>query len=152
QAAYQSIPAGDPDVAVKAFLAEHAALFGHGPEVLDPGNATKDRDAVAAHNGLHTVVWNQQLDGLPIFESTLIGNITKNGELASIASRFLAHSDQLADAGTPNRSSLRSSPPISAPAAVQAAAADLGETWSSSSITPSVTTGGYLVFNAPRPT
>src|SRR5881296_3500336 len=44
----------DPHRAIKAFLDEHAALFGHDAEVLE--HARVQRDFVARHNGMRTVV------------------------------------------------------------------------------------------------
>src|SRR6266702_5333706 len=48
----RALPAHDPHRALKAFLNEHAAMFGHGSEVL--ASARIKRDYVTAHNGLHT--------------------------------------------------------------------------------------------------
>jgi uncharacterized repeat protein (TIGR01451 family) len=151
KAAAQGFAANDPDLPIKAFLNEHSALFGHGSEVLDAGSAIKQRDSVTPHNGLRTVVWHQQLDGVPVFESVLIGNITKKGELASVSSHFLPNAAHLADVGTPNRAALRAAPAVSAQDAIVRAAAELGETWSTGEISASTSTAGYLVFNAPRP-
>jgi len=80
-------PADDPYRVTKAFLKAHSALFGHGPEVLV--TARIKREFVTAHNGLKTVVWEQQLDGIPVFEGLLTAHTTKNEELVSLASHFL---------------------------------------------------------------
>ena len=120
-----AFPANDPHRAVKGFLAEHADLFGHGAEILQ--GATVSRESVTAHNGLKTVVWQQRLDGIPVFEGVLIGNITKDGELASIASQFLPNLSAIADAGTPNRASLQAVPVIQATQAVVIAAQNVGD-------------------------
>jgi hypothetical protein len=77
----------DPRRAIKAFLIENAALFGHGAEVLT--NATISREFVSAHNGMRTVEWRQQLDGIPVFEAGFKGHITQEGRLVNISSRFL---------------------------------------------------------------
>src|SRR3954469_15483785 len=45
----QGIPDQDPHAAVKAFLNEHSALFGHGAEVLD--SAIISREYTTPHNG-----------------------------------------------------------------------------------------------------
>src|SRR6185436_4204774 len=60
----------DSHRAAKGFLREHRALFGHGPEVLD--GATIQREFVTPHTGLKTVVWEQRLHDIPIFEGVLI--------------------------------------------------------------------------------
>lgn len=118
--AAQAVPATDPHHAIKAFLNEHAALFGHGAEVLT--GARINRDFVSSHNGLRTVVWQQQVDGIAVFEQVLIGHITQKGELVNISSHFLPNLEQAADAGAPNRAALQATPPISAQQAIVNAA------------------------------
>jgi len=146
----QAISTSDPDRGVKAFLNEHASLFGHGAEALDAAKIT--RTSITPHNGLRTVVWQQQLDGIPVFESVLIGNTTKRGELVSLSSQFLPNLPALADAGTPVRAKVQSAPSISKIDAILKAAADLGETWDAAKITATGQTvgDGYSVFTTPR--
>lgn len=121
----QAIPANDPHRIVKAFLNEQAALFGHGAEVIDAARVKKDY--VTPHNGLRTVVWQQQVDGIGVFDAVMISHVTKNGELVNIASQFLPTVIQAANAGTPNRAALQAAPAISAAQAVVEAANNLGE-------------------------
>src|SRR5207244_10197645 len=109
--AVQGTSTNDPYQPVKAFLNEHSALFGHDATLLS--SAKISRDGVAAHNGLRTTVWQQMLDGIPVFESVLIGNTTKRGELVSLSSQFLPNPAAAADAGTPNRAAIRMAPAIS---------------------------------------
>src|SRR4051794_3617561 len=78
---------GDTNKAVKAFLLEHKALFGFGPEALDKAKVTRANEA--AHNGLRTVVWEQQVQGIPVFEAVFISHTTKRGELVNVASQFM---------------------------------------------------------------
>src|SRR5437667_3315038 len=77
----------DPHDAVRNFLNEHAALFGHDANVL--ATASVKRDYITAHNGLHTVIWEQSLEAIPVFEGLLTGQITRNGELVSVSSHFV---------------------------------------------------------------
>ncbi len=112
--------AGDPHLVAKAFLAEHRALFGHGPEALD--SARVSRDYVTPHNGLHTVVWEQQVDGIAVFEATLISHTTAKGELVSLSIQFISHPDTAATRGTPARAALVAIPALSARDAVALAA------------------------------
>jgi len=107
----QGIAPGDPHAAIKGFLTEHNELFGHGAEVLD--SARVKRDYVDAHNGLRTVVWEQKLDGIPVYQATLMGHVTKKGELTSLSSTFIPNPGKSANAGTPGRAGLQSSPPVS---------------------------------------
>ncbi len=138
--------AADPHQPVKAFLDEHATLFGHGAEVL--AAAQLQRESVGAHNGLRTVVWQQQLDGIPVFEANLIGNITKNGELVNISSRFLPDPAKNADDGVVNRHTVQSAPPISAADAIAIILANVGEKISAANVaaTGAIVGNGYRSF------
>ena len=117
--------ANDPHRAVKSFLNEHAALFGYGAEVLT--NARLKREFVTAHNGMRSVVWEQQVDGIAVFRGVLTAHTTKRGELVSISSGFVPEAQKAADAGVPNRKALIAAPAISAQEAVARAAAQVGE-------------------------
>jgi uncharacterized repeat protein (TIGR01451 family) len=145
----RAVATSDPDRAVKAFLNEHSSLYGHGAEALDAAKIT--RTDISARNGLRTVVWQQQLDGIPVFESVLIGNTTKRGELVSLSSQFLPNLAGLADAGTPTRAQVLAAPPISATDAILKAAADLEETWNAGQVQATGQTAGdgYSVFTTP---
>lgn len=59
----------DPHRAIKAFLIDNAGLYGHGADVL--AKAVVKRDYVRAHNGLRTVVLEQQLDDIPVLGTGL---------------------------------------------------------------------------------
>lgn len=122
-----AFPARESGRAVKAFLAEHAGLFGHGPEILDPGGAQLQRDHVARHNGLRTLVWAQSLDGIPVDEAVLIGHETVRGELVSVCSLMIPDAGAAADRGTPGRRDVQKAPPFPAAAAILAAAEAIGE-------------------------
>jgi len=114
----------DHHAPVKRYLLTHAAAFGHGDEVLNQSRIK--RDFVTAHNGLRTVVWEQELDDIPIFNGVLIGHITKRGELASLSSLMLPSAGEAADRGTPNRGAVAANPAISATQAVVRAAGNTG--------------------------
>jgi len=86
---------------IKWFLEENASLFGHGAGVLD--SARISREFVTEHNGMRTIVWEQQLDGIPTFEGLMVGHLSRNGELVSLSSRLLPDAGTAADTGTPNR-------------------------------------------------
>ncbi len=115
----------DPHRAAKAFLREHSGLFGHGPEVLDQARVA--RDFTTPHSGLKTVVWEQQVDGVPIFEALLISHTTRNGELVNLSSQFLPDPVGAADRGVPNRAAHLAAPEVSARQAVAIAARNVGE-------------------------
>src|SRR5262249_14173957 len=61
-----------------------------------------------------------------VFDGVLAGHITRNGELVSVSSLFVPDVETAANAGTPNRSTLVSSPTVSAAESVARAAANLG--------------------------
>jgi hypothetical protein len=72
EATAQMFDPNDPNRPVKAFLQEYQTLFGFGPEAIT--NATVQRDDVSAGNGARTVVWQQQVAGVPVFDAPLIGH------------------------------------------------------------------------------
>ena len=121
----RALPANDRHRPIKAFLNEHRPLFGHGAEVLE--QARLKRDVVARNNGLRTVVWEQRVDDLAVYEGVLVGHITRQGELAGLSSLFIAEPGRAADAGTPNRAALRNAPVISAAQAVLLSAENIEE-------------------------
>ena len=118
--------ANDEHGVVKAFIAEHAALFGHDPQVL--ADARVARDYVTAHNGLRTTVWQQELDGVRVFESTLQAHVTKDGALVNVASMLVPDARAAAEAGNPGHWQVMAQPPVDAPHAISAAAATVGDT------------------------
>jgi len=145
----KAIPAGEPYQPIKAFLNEHSSLFGDGAGILD--TARIKRDYVDAHNGLRTVVWEQQFEGIPVFQSVLVGHITKKGELTSLSSRFLPDLAAAADYGTPARVGIQSAPPISASQALLLAGQNIGAGLSPDRV---VAAGGpvegYLLYRTPE--
>ena len=92
----------DPHRAVKAFLQENASLFGYGAEVL--GTATVSRDYVTAHNGVRTVIWQQELEGIPVYGAILMGHITSRGELVNLYNQLVADVGGAAARGLGGRS------------------------------------------------
>jgi hypothetical protein len=102
-------------------------VFGHDASALE--NAHVTRDYVAAHNGLRTVIWEQSVAGIPVFEAVLQSHITARGELVSIADEFSA--DALA--ASPSAAAARVSGAISAARALSLAAGSVGSTVSEAS-------------------
>lgn len=115
----------DPQRAIKAFLEEYADLFGHGANALQGARVV--RDYATERNGLRTVVWQQELDGLRIFESTLQAHVTRDGALVNVASRFVPDASTAAKAGTPQPTTQVARPAIDAKRAVSEAAKTVGE-------------------------
>jgi len=127
----RALPANDAHRPIKAFLNEHSALYGHGAEALAP--ARLKRDYTSGHNGLRTVVWEQQLDNIAVYEAVMVGHMTRRGELVNLASQFVPDPEQAANAGmleaggAPPRAAVVATPAISALQALSNAARELHE-------------------------
>jgi uncharacterized repeat protein (TIGR01451 family) len=119
-----AVSLADPEAVVRAFLREYADAIGHGDVALD--QARRVRDTVSPRSGLRTVVWQQVLAGVPIFEADLIANFTARGELVALSSRMVADPTAAAAAGTPNWATRLGQPPVPESGALLKAAADLG--------------------------
>ena len=115
----------DPNRATKAFLREYRDLFRHGPEVLD--QARVKQQFVTRHNGLRTVVWQQDVGGIPVFEAILISHTGRRGELVNISDQFLPDATGAAERGGQTLTNLGASLNISAPRAVAIAAGQIDE-------------------------
>lgn len=124
-AAARAFGAGEEHRAAKAFLNEHQGLFGFGPEAL--AKARVKQDSVMAHNGLRTVVWEQELDRIPIFQALFIAHTTRSNELVNLSSHFVPDPERAAARGTPQRAAHIKQPPVAARRAVALAAQNLGE-------------------------
>ena len=124
-ASAQAFAAEDRHRAIKAFLNEHAGLLGYGAEALSA--AVVNRDYVTDHNGLRTVVWQQQLDGIPVYQAIVMGHITKRGELVNLTTQFVPSPANAADAGVKNRAAVQVAPPITVQQAIANAAHNVGE-------------------------
>ncbi|MBM3878206.1 MAG: hypothetical protein FJ387_00545 [Verrucomicrobia bacterium] len=124
--AIAAFPRTDQHRVVKAFLNEHAGLFGHNADALASARIT--RDYVAAHSGLRTVIWQQEFQGVPVFAALLKGHITANEELASLSSQFVPDAGRSAAKAAPHWANLLSRPPFSPEMAIARAAANVGTT------------------------
>lgn len=124
----------DPDRALKGFLEEHRALFRHGPESLDGARVT--RDSTSPHSGLRTVVWEQAVAGVPVFEGRLIAHTTSRGALAGVSSRFHPTPAQASQPAHGTREDLLALPPITAPAAIERAARSVRVSMDPRAVTP----------------
>jgi hypothetical protein len=126
--------ATDPHRVTRAFLDEHRTLFGHGSEALDA--ARIKREFITRHNGLHTVIWEQQVDGIPVFEAILVSQTTKRGELVSISSHFVPAPEQAAGTGTSIGAANRSRPVVNVTEALSDAAQNLGDVLAANDLSP----------------
>jgi Fungalysin metallopeptidase (M36)/IgGFc binding protein/Bacterial Ig domain/K319L-like, PKD domain/Fungalysin/Thermolysin Propeptide Motif/Fibronectin type III domain len=121
----QMFDPNDPYRPVKAFIQEYRDLFGFGPEAIT--NAMVRRDYVSPATGTHTLVWQQQVAGIPVFNAIFAGNITANGELASVASEFIPAPAAAADASVISQVLAGNSLPVSGAQAVLSAVTNVGD-------------------------
>ena len=117
--------AGDVYAPVRQFVNENAELFGHDATALNDSRVT--RDDVTAHNGMRTVVWQQQVDGVPLYNTILKANITKDGSLVALGSHFMSDAVAATGMDAPQRAALLAQPLVDVKKAISLAAADLGD-------------------------
>lgn len=131
-ASRQPLAPNDAHRVVKAFLNEHAGVFGHDAAALE--RARVNRDYVTAHNGMRTTVWQQEHNGIEVFEAVFLAHITKNGELVNVASQFVPDEAQAAAKGDPRFAATNLiAPAISAADALAIAMRHLGDDESAAS-------------------
>jgi len=118
-------PSNDPYYPIKAFLDHYALLFGQGSEILQQAKIAKDY--TTPHNGLRTVVWEQNVNGIRIFNGRLVGHITRHGELVNLFSEFLPKADIVVQKSLGNSKLAPPSTQVSAAQAVVLAAKNVGE-------------------------
>jgi len=132
----QKLPGNqDAVAAVEEFIRGNSALFGHGAEALRPGAARVTREDVTAHNGLRTLVWQQEMDGVPLFNTVFRANVTKDGKIVSLGSHFLATPEVASGKTAAERAALIAAPPVQVSRAVSLAAAALSDDVPASAIT-----------------
>lgn len=113
---------------VREFVEANRELFGHAAAALAQGSARVTREDVTAHNGMRTVVWQQELDGIPVFQSLLRASLTKNGDLITVGGSFVSDPAAAARLASKDRAALVAQPVVSVQRAVTLAAADIGAT------------------------
>ena len=126
--------AADPFGPTKAFIQSHTELFGFGPDLLD--KAVLKRDSTTPHNGVRTVIWQQQLGGIPVFQATLVSHTTRRGELINLSTGFVPDPESAARAASPDPAAWAAGPTITAAQAVALAAQNIGEQTQPDSVQP----------------
>ena len=116
---------GDFYAPVRQFIDENAAVFGHGADALQGTRVT--REDVTAHSGMRTVVWQQQVDGVPLYNTVLKANLTKDGALVMLGSHFMSNPVAATQLDVAQRAALVAQPPVDVNKAVSLAAANLGD-------------------------
>ena len=72
---------------VKDYVSRFPGLFGHDGTALDKARVT--REDVTAHNGMTTLVWQQQHAGIPLYNTIFKANVTQEGEVITVSDHFL---------------------------------------------------------------
>ncbi len=83
-----SVPQVNVQATVENFVERHTQAFGHGPAALRQTRVT--REDVTAHNGMVTKVWQQEVEGVPVFDAIFKANLTKDGRIITLSSHFIA--------------------------------------------------------------
>ena len=115
----------DENASVKAFLDAHADLFGHAASALRHARVT--RQDVTVHNGMRTTVWQQEVDGIPLYNTLLQASVTRDGALITLGSLFLPDAVAATGLAAAPRAALVAQPPVDVQHAVALAAASLGD-------------------------
>lgn len=103
-----------PREVVEDYIDQNKALFGHDASALHSARVT--REDVTQHNGVTTLVWNQEVNGIPVFKTILKANLTGDGRIVTIDDHFAA--SPVAN---------RAEPAVNAERAVSLAAASLND-------------------------
>jgi hypothetical protein len=141
----------DPGAPVKEFLNENADLFGYDSGALRQTRIT--REDVSAQSGMHTTVWQQEVDGIPVYKTILRANVTKDGALVALGSHFLRDAAAATGMDAGHRAALVAQPPITVNKAVSLAAANLGDLVAPEQAMVASATNGQerkQQFNAPQ--
>ena len=112
---------------VRRFIDENAPLFGHDSSMLNDASSRLSVDDVTRHSGLKTVVWEQMLDGIPLFKTILKANLSSTNDLVTIGSHFLANPSGASGQTNEQRSALIAQPQVAAKQAVSLAAAAVND-------------------------
>ncbi|MBM3846997.1 MAG: hypothetical protein FJ405_12020, partial [Verrucomicrobia bacterium] len=119
------IPRNQSHRPIRAFLLEHSSLFQVGAAELE--QAVLKRDQRSRNEVVRTTVWQQQCEGIPVFESVLSAHMTRADELLAISSTFVPDVGTLSRAWDANTTELLKNPPVSAESAIGMAATSIGE-------------------------
>ena len=118
-----AVPSEDPHRTVKAFINEHAALFGHDASLLD--SAVIARNGVTPNTQLRTVVWQQAHAGIPVHEGLFVANSSGIGELVNVSDRLVLDPANAVARGITSGETANV-PSISVEEAIALAAANIG--------------------------
>ena len=107
------------------FLDRNRGVFGHGSGALKESRML--RDYTSESNGVRTMVWQQELDGVRVFEATLQAHVTAKGALVNIASKLVPDPAAAAKLNAAQRAARLARPAIGARQAVVLSGKNLGQ-------------------------
>jgi trimeric autotransporter adhesin len=114
-----------PREVAEDFVRRHSDLFGHAAGSVREARVT--REDVTAHSGMTTLVWNQQLDDIPLYKTIFKANVTKNGELITVSSHFLPDPAAAAGKQADERQAQIAKPAVDVANAITLAAASVSD-------------------------
>lgn len=82
-------PGTEPEAIAVAFIAANGRAFTLHPSDIQPPNARIVRDVTTRHNGMRSLTWQQQNDGIDIFGATFVMNLARDNRIINVQSRAL---------------------------------------------------------------
>ena len=78
-----------PDEVAAAFIEANGRTFTLHPTDIQPPNTRLTRNVTTRHNGMRSLTWQQQKDGVDIFRATFMLNLTADNRVINVSSRAL---------------------------------------------------------------
>lgn len=110
---------GRVDEVVTRFVAVYRDLFGHGSLAPEPG----DFRITTAHHGMKAAIWQQESDGIPVFQTILRARLTKHGDLITLGGNHLGDPATATHLDAKRRAAMIANPPAAPTRAIVLAAA-----------------------------
>ena len=82
-------PGAEPAEVAAAFVEANGKTFTLHPTDIQPPNAMVTRDVTTRHNGMRSLTWQQQKDGIDIFGAVFMLNLTADNRIVNVSSRAL---------------------------------------------------------------
>jgi hypothetical protein len=82
-------PAASPEAVRDALLDANGRAFTLHHSDLDPPNARVTRDIVTTHNGMRSLTWQQEHEGVDIYGAVFMMNLDRENRIVNVSSRAL---------------------------------------------------------------
>ena len=83
------LPRANPERIAAAFIKANGRTFTLAPSDIRPPNARITRDLVTKHNGMRSLTWQQEHEGLDIHGATFMLHLTEDNRIINVSSRAL---------------------------------------------------------------